>query len=234
MANTRDKTFPCISPLWFVVFLVWVAFALRVIRLNDLPLELSLDESIDGLDALRLVREGWLTPFLQNNFGRETLFLYWQGLLLHLVGVSVFGLRFASASVGTLTVPLTYIVGRQLAIMMVPSSSRSTRTLMGCLAAIGMAVCYWHLFFSRQALRAISVLPLLLTILWLVGRAHQWSQRNLQYSRRCLILSGLLLGLSQYTYLAARLLPGLFIPITLMWLMRDFQNPTIRRQSMVN
>jgi 4-amino-4-deoxy-L-arabinose transferase-like glycosyltransferase len=53
-----------------------------------------------------------LTPFLQNNFGRETLFFYLQGLLLQVSGVSIFSLRFASVLAGILTIPLLY-AGRQ-------------------------------------------------------------------------------------------------------------------------
>jgi hypothetical protein len=217
--------------LGFMVFLIWIAFAVRVIRLDELPLVLSMDESIDGLDALQLVRAGWLTPFLQNNFGRETLFLYLQGLLLQVIGVSIFGLRFASVFVGTLAIPLTYVVGRQLAMTTNALTSPLVRTVMGSLAATGMAICYWHLFFSRQSLRAISLLPLLLAIVWLVIRADQLSQCDERCSRRWWVLSGLLLGLSQYIYLAARLLPGLFILVTMVWLMRGFRNSIVRRRA---
>src|SRR6185436_15429702 len=87
--------------LIYLVFLITLAFGLRVSQLNTLPLSLSLDEAVDGLDALQLLRLQWLTPFLQNYFGRETLFFYLQGLLLELAGVSIFSLRFASVLAGT-------------------------------------------------------------------------------------------------------------------------------------
>jgi hypothetical protein len=56
-----------------------VAFVLRVAWLSSIPISLNLDEAVNGLDALRLRRYGLWLPFLQNNFGRETLYLYLQG-----------------------------------------------------------------------------------------------------------------------------------------------------------
>ncbi|MGC8878100.1 MAG: hypothetical protein ACP5R2_02635 [Anaerolineae bacterium] len=205
-------------PFWFMVFLVWVTFALRVIRLGDLPLELSLDESIDGLDALRLVREGWLTPFLQNNFGRETLFLYIQGITLHLLGISVFALRFCSMVMGTLTIPLLYAVGRQLAPKEMSQGDALLPARVGLLAATGMAVCYWHIYFSRLALRAIVLPPVLLACVWCLWRARRLVMLPFSASLPWWSAAGFLLGVTFYTYTAARLLLPLFILLAWMWL----------------
>ena len=72
----KDKTslqsFP--FPLLYLALVIAIAFGLRVAKLNNLPLSLSLDEATNGLDALQLFRLKWFTPYLQNNFGRETLF----------------------------------------------------------------------------------------------------------------------------------------------------------------
>jgi 4-amino-4-deoxy-L-arabinose transferase-like glycosyltransferase len=105
---------PSNLPLFYLVFIIAFAFGLRLVKLNDLPLSLNLDEAVDGLDALQLFRLRWITPFLQNNFGRETLFFYLQGLILWLGGISIFSLRFVSVLAGTLTIPLLYSVGQRL------------------------------------------------------------------------------------------------------------------------
>ena len=126
-----------------------MGFGLRVAKLDSLPLTLSLDEAVNGIDALRLFRAGWITPFLQNNFGRETLFFYLQSLALQLYGISFFSLRFVSVLVGTLTIPLLYAVGWRFR----PNNPLLSKTLStnmpGMLAATGLAVSYWHIFFSR-------------------------------------------------------------------------------------
>jgi hypothetical protein len=63
---------------------------------------------------LQLWRLRWLTPFLQNNFGRETLFIYIQALALKLYGISILSLKLPAAMIGILTVPLVYVVARRL------------------------------------------------------------------------------------------------------------------------
>lgn len=225
-ADRHDRDKVCANaihylPLVGVTLLVMVAFAVRVAGLDALPRSLSFDEGVDGLDALQLVQSRWLTPFLQNNFGRETLFLYIQGLLLQAIGPSIFSLRFASVVIGTLTIPMMYGVGRQMAVSVSGLPCRVTRAVSGLLAAAILTVCYWHIFFSRQALRAIMLLPLLLAVVWLLGRADRMLSRGNRGSWNRLLLAGVLLGLSQYVYLAARLLPVLFFLWTVVWLLRD-------------
>ncbi len=210
--------------LLYLALIIGVAFALRVIKLNSLPFSLNLDEAINGLDALQLLRLTWLTPFLQNNFGRETLFFYGQGLALQLYGISFFSLRFASALSGTLTIPLLYLVGQRLRLDNLLSHKkgkvwwlkyispplRERLDMAGLLAATGLAVSYWHVYFSRLGLRAILLPPLLLGLVWCFWQG--WDDQKGQGRRRFwLVIAGFLLGLTFYTYLAARLLPVLFI-----------------------
>ncbi len=193
---------------WLLLLVITLAFALRTFRLDSLPLSLSLDEATNGLDAWLLLHPLRLTPFLQNNFGRETLFFYLQGVSLAAFGVSIFALRWVSLAAGVLTVPLLYRVGARL------FGSR----WLGLLAATGLAVSYWHIYFSRVALRGILLPPLLLLTVWSFWRGW-FSPRQGTASRRWLALAGLLLGLVQYSYLAARLLPllfGLFIGLELL------------------
>jgi 4-amino-4-deoxy-L-arabinose transferase-like glycosyltransferase len=207
--------------LGFMVFLIWIAFAVRVIRLDELPLVLSMDESIDGLDALQLVRAGWLTPFLQNNFGRETLFLYIQGIALHLFGISNFALRFSSVAMGTLTVPLLYAVGRRLFARGMGKTEAFFSVHIGLLAATDIAVGYWHIYFSRLALRAIVLPPILLASMWCLWRARRLTTLSFSAGLPWWGIAGLLLGLALYTYTAARLLTLLFVLLIGVWLAQE-------------
>ncbi len=222
--NHRSALNSANLPLLYLCFVIIVAFGLRVAGLNTLPRSLSLDEAVDGLDALQLIRLPWLTPFLQNNFGRETLFFYLQGLALQLYGISIFSLRISSAIAATLTIPLLYIVGQRL----VPDNScpddsgqqsAASRKpaewgggrLISLLAATGLAVSYWHIYFSRVALRAILLPLLLLALIWCFWWGWYLPPLKGRGVRRgWLILAGFLLGLTFYTYLAARLLPIFF------------------------
>jgi 4-amino-4-deoxy-L-arabinose transferase-like glycosyltransferase len=217
---------PSPLPFFYLVFIITLAFGLRVVQLNTLPLSLSLDEAVDGLDALQLVRLGWLTPFLQNNFGRETLFFYLQGSLLELAGISIFSLRFASVLAGTLTIPLLYAVGRRLGLERA-TFKHANSSLVSLLAATGLAVSYWHLYFSRVSLRAILLPPLLLALIWCFWRGWYPTsppgsfQKGASLRYGWLAAAGFLLGLTFYTYLAARLLPVLFVTFVAVELIRD-------------
>ncbi len=199
-------------------------------ELDSLPHSLSANEAIDGVDGLHLFRTHQLTPFLSNDSGRETFFFYVQSAALWFYGISFFSLRFASALVGTLTIPLLYFIGRQLKLENPLTHKLLPRTITGLLAATGLTVAYWHLYFSRLALRAI-VLPLvLLGLIWCFWRGWRFSAPDsglflgrIPEGRRRLWLAaaGLLLGLALYTYLAARLLPLLFVVFIAIEILRD-------------
>lgn len=217
VAPAGPSTWSRWAPLCLLLITL-LGFSLRVAYLDSLPLSLSLDESVDGLDALQLLRTHWLTPFLQNNFGRETLFLYVQGLALQLFGISSFSLRYPSVVAGVLTITLAYAVGRRLALPLAAPPGLPVRTLTGLLAAAGLAMLYWHIYFSRQALRAIMLPPLALGALWCFWRGWHASQapapgssRRVVHGHLWLAAAGVLLGLTLYTYLAARLLPLVFL-----------------------
>lgn len=262
------------ASLLFLCLVIAIAFGLRVANLNHLPLSLSLDEATNGLDALQLFRLKWLTPFLQNNFGRETLFFYGQAVALSLYGISFFSLRFASVLVATLTIPLLYAVGRRLQLdnlllheqRNTERVSSRTRTkfdrppldVIGLLAATGLAISYWHIYFSRLGLRAILLLPLTLGLIWCFWRGWFYRTRGAEASPLppCpsfglslrtkpaprqffrgnqqlvwLVVAGVLLGLTFYTYLAARLLPVLFVIFVIVELVR---NKSTRKEKSVH
>jgi 4-amino-4-deoxy-L-arabinose transferase-like glycosyltransferase len=209
----------------YLCLVVAIGFGLRVAQLDNLPLSLSLDEAVNGIDALRLFRAGWLIPFLQNNFGRETLFFYLQSFALQLYGISVFSLRFVSVLIGTLTIPLVYAVGQRLKLNNLAPAKPLPLDMSSLLAATGLAISYWHIYFSRVALRGILLPPVLLGLVWCFWRGwyvHPVSrQSRAGRQRRWLFVAGFLLGLTSYTYLAARLLPLLFIAFVVVELIVD-------------
>ena len=209
------------TKLVILSLIVLASFALRLAALDYLPALLTEDESINGLDALLLWRSHRLTPFLQNNFGRETLFFYLQGIALQVFGISVFSLRYLSVFFGVLTIPLLYLTGRQLLVS--KGTGDHVRQfepgVVGLLAAAGLASSYWHIYFSRLALRAIMLPPILLLLIWAFWRG--WFSDDPGRRRRCLVLAGGLLGLSLYTYLAARLLPLIFLSFVLIRLIEN-------------
>lgn len=172
-----------------VIGLMLLAGALRLYMLGAWPPGLYHDEAFNGLDALRVLG-GYHPLYFAANNGREPLFLYLVSLSVGLFGRSVLALRLPAAIIGTLTIPATYWLGREL-----------FNRRIGLLAAAIMSVTLWPIHLSHIGLRAVS-LPFFIALFIAMGVRAYRSNR-----RRDWIIAGVLYGLSFYTYLASRFTP---------------------------
>jgi 4-amino-4-deoxy-L-arabinose transferase-like glycosyltransferase len=175
---------------WFLLLAVTiVAAALRWYALDSMPPGLYHDEAYNGLDALGVIG-GSRPVFFEANNGREPLFIYLVALSMSFLGRSPLAVRVVAALLGTLTVPAAYLMAREWL---------GRREAL--LTAVVTAITFWHLNLSRVGFRAVG-LPLLTALcLWFVARSQR-TRRGTDFA-----LGGLCLGVSLYTYLAARFLP---------------------------
>ncbi|MHB0857415.1 MAG: glycosyltransferase family 39 protein [Anaerolineae bacterium] len=169
-----------------VVGLTALALLLRVIALGALPPGLYHDEAYNGLDALRIL-QGEFPLFFEANNGREPLFIYLCAAAVGVLGRTPAALRLVSALVGTLTVPATYWMGREL-----------YGRRVGAFAAILVATSVWTLNLSRIGLRAVT-LPLLLAVCVTLAWQGLMRRRPMR-----MVWAGIVYGLTFYSYLAAR------------------------------
>ena len=187
--------------LFWMVGCLLLAALLRLPALSQFPPGLHYDEAANAILAGDIGLRGARPLFIPSYTGKEVLFFYLAGGVMRLVGESVFALRLTAACLGLLTVAAAYRVGREL--------PRDRRTAL--LGAALLAVSFWHLLFSRLGFRAISQ-PLLqaLTVaaLWRGLRLVETKPTDAQ-TWATFALGGLFLGLTAYTYLAARLFPVL-------------------------
>ena len=185
-----------------------VAAFLRLYRLEALPPGDGHDVAMYGVDALQILA-GARPIFLESNFGREPLFSYLVALAYRFTGLGAYGIHLVSAIVGILTVPAVWLAAREL----FADARRGALGYLPLLAAFLSAVSYWHLNWSRVGLRVILVplfAALIVFALWrgfAKARPDRW--RPPVRSGAWFLLAGALLGLSLYTYQAARLLPAL-------------------------
>jgi len=192
-----------ISRDWFLLLaIIILASVLRLYGLDRLPPGLYHDEAYNGLDALNVL-QGQYPIFFEANNGREPFFIYLVALSVSLLGRSALAIRLVAAILGILTVPATYWMVRQLL---------GRREAL--LAALVTASTFWHLNLSREGFRAVS-LPLF-TALWL-GFLARALRRQRRYDWA---LAGIFLGLSVYTYLAARFAPLVLLVLVVYWLAR--------------
>jgi len=172
-----------------VAVITGVAFAVRFILLASQPGPFWQDEGIFASNALEVAR-GIRTNFffIEPEYGGD-LYPLTIGLPFKLFGVSIFWARLPHAIIGTITVPLLYLMLREMFDRRV--------ALVG---AAFVAVNHFHLHFSRQA--APNVYDTLFTVLVLlfVFRAIR-SQKYIDFA-----LAGLAAGLQFYFFSGARLL----------------------------
>jgi len=235
-----------------LVLLLLVALGTRLYRLAELPPGLFHDEAYNTLDAqalaeglphprfydswevyARTIHETWppattrFPVFLEGNYGREALFHYFGAVAVALVGPRVWALRLVAALAGTVNVLVAYWVAREL---FADEPARATR--LGLLAAAVATGIYSLFAFSRLGLRIVTLVTLeglTVALWWRAGRDGRLrsdvapSEWRLPMAHPRWALAGLMLGLSQYTYIPARLLPLLVVGPALIWIVRHPQ-----------
>lgn len=187
--------------------IILLAFLLRTWDLDRLPPGLFFDEAYNAIDAVQVI-DGVARPiFFAGNNGREPIFIYLQSLAVALFGASSYSLRIVAAFAGVLTVPVIAVLTQRLLswATFAPSSNFHQRLTplaqTALVAAAALSVSYWHVSLSRLGFRAI-LLPLF-SALMVYFLARAWQENR----RRDFIMAGVWLGLAQYTYISARLLP---------------------------
>ncbi len=206
--NTRDVT-PVPIPrrtewLIFTVILLIAAF-LRLYRLDAIPPGFTHDEAAHGQDAIAILN-GARPVYETIGYGREPLYDYTTALVMALLNrTDYLAVRLTSVLFGLLTLVGTYLVIRQM--FNVP---------VALLTAAMLAVSFWAISTSRQALRSVMLPALLAFAMYFWQRGCRPSSFVLHHSSFILhlssfILSGVFLAATLWTYMAARATWSLFI-----------------------
>ncbi len=186
-----------------ILIVILLAAWLRLWRLSEGPL--WLDEAYNAMDALWILETHSLQPFFVDNNGRETMLHYLGAFSMSILGATPFAFRLVAVSIGILTIPLTY---RWVVTLF---ATRPDHRWLALIAATGLGTSFWHVLTSRSGFRTILIpfFVILTTYLFWYG----WQNRSLFY----FTMAGITLGLSQYTYLSARVLPLVFGLFMLIW-----------------
>jgi 4-amino-4-deoxy-L-arabinose transferase-like glycosyltransferase len=184
---------------WAMVGVTLAATALRLWQLPATPPGLWFDEAYNGMDAVWMMRQNEWPVFLVGNNGREAMFHYLLASSIAVLGETAYAIRIVPAVLGIVTIPLMYRWGVTL------FGKTDDGRWLALLGALGMATSFWVLVMNRSGYRA-NLLPLFVILstgfFWKGWQSGQW---------RYYTLAGVALGLSQYTYLSARLLPLVFL-----------------------
>jgi hypothetical protein len=183
-----------------VVAIILLAWAMRWIMLLEAPPGWRDDDLIELYTfSARIVEEGPILYF-DGASGHEPLFHTLRAPVIAAAGINQASARWPSAAAGTLTVLLTWAIGRRLL-------GRAAGLTAGAL----MALSFWGLMYSRVAIRHIGVLP------WaLVGLYWAWRLlRSAHLTRKTIAaaVAGIAVGTggALLTYYAGRLMPVLLL-----------------------
>lgn len=191
---------------WLLIVLVLLgATALRGWHLGEAPPGLSHDEVINGLvardilaghHAIYFTTAGVDGPAPVATGGHEPLFQYAQAATIGLFGENWVGIRWPAFAFGLLGVATVYAFARRL-------FDFPTALLSGA----WLSISFWPLFYARVGLRAIT-LPFVAGLFGIFFlRTVGIPVRRRLSSSWSWLPAGVTLGLSLYTYLAARILP---------------------------
>lgn len=120
--------------------IVLVGLLVRTWDLGDLPISLHGDEAATGLDAARILDDGWIGVYTPSALGQPAVPFYATALSVAALGHTMFALRVVSAIAGALAV---YVVFR------VATPRFGVRV--GLIAAAVLALLNWHLHYTRLA-----------------------------------------------------------------------------------
>jgi 4-amino-4-deoxy-L-arabinose transferase-like glycosyltransferase len=183
-----------------LALLVLAGLAVRSIGLEDFPRIMAEDEGYFAFAGAEIGETWQLSPFENDIQHHPKLFHTLLALSIELLGRSMTAARMPAAVLGALTIPGVYLLGRRLFDVRI-----------GWLAALVLVVLPIHVHFSRLALNQVvdPFCAAWLFALWMGGLKNE--------NRAELGLAGVFLGLSQYGYSAARILPLLAI-LWVLWL----------------
>jgi 4-amino-4-deoxy-L-arabinose transferase-like glycosyltransferase len=183
---------------WIAITLVTLlAAALRLWALGAIPPGLAHDEVANWLIA-RDILAGRQAIYFTAAYGHEPLYQYAQAATVALFGDHWLGLRYPSVAFGLLGLAATYVLIRRL-----------FGGPVALLSGGWLAMSFWPLFYARVALRAITLPFTAALSVYFLARATNLSATHAKSTPRLgdWLLAGLFLGLSLYTYMAARILP---------------------------
>ena len=183
-----------------LIIIITLAGVLRICWLGEAPNTFSTDEASNAYDAYSILltgrdRYGNFLPVLLQAFNdsRESLYVFLVIPFIKLWGLNEFSVRFPAAVAGVLTVPVVYLLAKEL----------FNKNKIALFAAFLVAISPWSIYFSRLAFRA-NLFPLVFC-LGLLFFCCSW--RKPYY----LIFSSLWFGVSLQTYSAARVFVPLFL-----------------------
>ena len=189
------------------VTIILLAFFLRFYKLSQIPSSLDWDEASNAYNAYSILKTardqyGSFLPVTNRSFDdyKPPLYMYLNVPTIAIFGLTPLAARLPSAIFGFLTIPLVYFLTKKL------FRDRN----IALLAMFLLAISPWHIQFSRVGFEANVGLFMATSAIC----TFLYGIKN----KKLLILSGILIGASFYSYHTERIfVPLIFIVILALW-----------------
>ncbi|MFI5395617.1 MAG: ArnT family glycosyltransferase [Candidatus Binatia bacterium] len=203
----RALTPPPASVQLGLIGILALAAALRLVAIEDIPANISIDEILPSLEALHIAQGGAPNVFSSVGwFGMPTLTFSFAAVVMRFAGPDAFlAARLSSVLMGISGIACLFLLARRL-----------FGDRVALVASFFMAISFWHIHNSRTGFPFVqsSLWPSL--TLYLLVRARQGR------SRAALALAGVTLGLALQCYFPVRIL---LLLCPLFWLADWLRNP---------
>lgn len=205
MVNLRSRISKIPVLVWLGILLLVAAFALRFFALDQFPPGVQHDE-VFVANFAQTVLGGQYPIFFELNRGNEPLFMYLTAAMMRVFGENVWALRGTAALCGIGALVLTYLLARDMfSSKYTERGDASSADFIALVTVAGITFSFWSLYESRIGLHTISTYLLAAATFYAFWLG--WTRGN----KVGLLLSGVLAGLSAYTYRS-----GIFVPVALL------------------
>ena len=192
------------ADLLLLLALSAIAALPRLWALGDIPQGIHGDEAQVGMDAWRVLEDGWIGVYTPAALGQPAGHAYYAAPFIEILGSSAFSVRLPFALAGIAAVPLAYTLFRL----------QADRTV-AVIAALLLALSLWHIHFSRTAHWPITYPTVELAVLVF------WTLAIQRGGPHWFALAGATLGLGLYTY---NIYPVFVIAFTVWVVLYTLQN----------
>lgn len=172
------------NEFFWLTFIAFITIFLRLYRLTEIPPGLTGDEAWTGIDALEVLKNGYLGPYIPvHAWGQMAGYLYYQALIFKIFGIGFFSLRLGGAIIGILTIFAFYFLSKLF-----------FKKEISLLTTFLFSIAHWHLHFSHMAFFLIAVPLFSVTSFYFLIKGF----RNKRIT--FFVLGGICLGLGLNTY----------------------------------
>ena len=189
-----------------VSIILSLAFVLRILGLQLIPIGFTPDEASFGYDAYSILSTGkdqwgYSYPLVLESFGdfKPPLYSYLTIPSVWLFGLNKFAVRLPSALLGTFAVLFTYLFVKEL----LRGGDKNLGHKVGLFSSLLLAISPWHVMMSRGAFEASLTTFILPASIYFFLKGLK--------EKKYLVVSAIGFGLNLFSYHSARIISPLIV-----------------------